>query len=423
MFIDAVRIYIKAGNGGNGAISFRREANVDKGGPDGGDGGKGGSVIFETDRSLNTLIDYQFKSLHKAEDGVSGRNKKLHGRTGHDLILKVPMGTMIYDAEGELLADLVFEGQRYVAAKGGRGGRGNCRFQSQSNKVPRIAENGEPKTEIEVKLELKLLSDVGLVGKPSVGKSSLLAAVSNARPKVAAYHFTTLKPKLGVVKVAEGKSFVISDLPGLIEGAALGHGLGHQFLKHIERTKVIFHVLDIEPDDGNDPYDNYLQIRKELEMFSPDLIHKPEIIVINKMDKFGAEEKFEELKAKFGDTEIFPISLIQKVNITNVLYKAYNVLEEENKKVEVKEFVEDFRLYEFKPEVYYEVHNYGNGYWEITGERIQREFLMTRIDTLEGLKSFSLKMKKIGLEDELIKAGVEEGDIICICDFEFEFSK
>lgn len=329
MFVDQVKIYVKAGNGGDGMVAFRREKFVPNGGPAGGDGGKGADVVFVVDEGLRTLVDFRFKRIFKAEHGEHGMSKSMHGRGAEDLVVKVPQGTIVKDIDtGEIIADLVAHGQRAVIAKAGRGGRGNKRFATPANPAPELSENGEPGQERNVQLELKVLADVGLVGFPSVGKSTLLSVVSAARPKIAAYHFTTIVPNLGMVDAGDGRSFVMADLPGLIEGASQGVGLGHQFLRHIERTRVIVHVIDMSGSEGRVPYEDYMAINNELEQYNLRLMERPQIIVANKMDMPDAEENLNEFKTKIAeDIPVFPISAVTKTGLRELLLAIADKLE------------------------------------------------------------------------------------------------
>ena len=327
-FIDRVKIYVQAGTGGNGTVAFRREAHVPKGGPSGGEGGRGGSVIFVATNSLSTLLDLRYYREYKAQNGEKGHAKKMHGADADDLVIRVPVGTCVYDDDtGNIIADLTKDGQRAVIAKGGRGGRGNARFASSRNPAPKICENGEPGEKFNLRVELKLLADVGLVGFPSVGKSTLLSVVSKARPQIADYHFTTIVPNLGVVQVKDGRSFVMADLPGLIEGASQGKGLGHQFLRHIERCRVIVHIIDMSGSEGRDPYEDYVTINKELGEYEYRLLERPQIIVANKMDGDEAEENLKKFKEKLGDQKVFPIIAPIHEGIDAVLYAVADALE------------------------------------------------------------------------------------------------
>ncbi len=330
MFVDEAVIHVKAGDGGNGCVSFRREKYIPKGGPDGGDGGDGGSVVFVADTGKSTLLDFSGRHHWKAERGESGMGKKMYGKGGEDLVIPVPIGTMVFDqGEGTLLADLTEPGKQVVIARGGKGGRGNWHFKSPTNQAPRYAEPGTEGQERNLRLELKLIADVGLVGKPNAGKSTLLSAVSAARPKVADYPFTTLEPQLGIVELPGYRRIVVADSPGLIEGAQHGAGLGHNFLRHIERTKVIVHLLDLFPMDGSDPAENYRKIRNELEAFSPKLAQKPEIVAANKMDLAIDDEALNHLRQELPDKEIHPISGVSHRGIDTLLDRIWRILSEE----------------------------------------------------------------------------------------------
>src|SRR5690625_2878090 len=328
MFVDQVKIYVRAGDGGNGMVAFRREKFVPYGGPAGGDGGNGGDVVFKVDEGLNTLMDFRYNRHFKANRGVNGMSKGQHGKNADPLIIPVPPGSIIIDEEtNEVIADLTEHGEEQVIAKGGRGGRGNTRFATARNPAPYIAENGEPGEERNIKIELKLIADVGLVGLPSVGKSTLLSVTSAAKPKIADYHFTTLAPNLGVVETKDHRSFVLADLPGLIEGAHEGIGLGHQFLRHVERTRVIIHVIDMASLEGRDPYDDYQTINEELMKYDKDIFNKPHIIAANKMDMPHAEENLEEFKKRIDeDIQIFPISALTKRGLKEMIYTVANIL-------------------------------------------------------------------------------------------------
>jgi GTPase len=330
MFVDEAVIHVKAGDGGNGCVSFRREKFIPKGGPDGGDGGNGGSVVFVADTGKSTLLDFSGRHHWKAERGEAGMGKKMYGKGGQDLVIPVPVGTMVFDQEaGTLLADLAEPGRQVVIARGGKGGRGNWHFKGPTNQTPRYAEPGTEGQERNLRLELKLIADVGLVGKPNAGKSTLLRAVSAARPKVADYPFTTLDPQLGIVELSGYRRIVVADIPGLIEGAQHGAGLGHNFLRHIERTKVIVHLLDLFPNDGSDPAENYRVIRRELEAFSPKLAQKREVIAANKLDLAVDDDALEKLRRELPGKEIFPISGVSRQGLEPLLDKLWRILEEE----------------------------------------------------------------------------------------------
>lgn len=421
-FIDRVKIYVQAGTGGNGTVAFRREAHVPKGGPSGGDGGRGGSVIFVATNSLSTLLDLRYYREYKAQNGEKGHAKKMHGADADDLVIRVPVGTCVYDDDtGNIIADLTKDGQRAVIAKGGRGGRGNARFASSRNPAPKICENGEPGEKFNLRVELKLLADVGLVGFPSVGKSTLLSVVSKARPQIADYHFTTIVPNLGVVQVKDGRSFVMADLPGLIEGASQGKGLGHQFLRHIERCRVIVHIIDMSGSEGRDPYEDYVTINKELGEYEYRLLERPQIIVANKMDGDEAEENLKKFKEKLGDQKVFPIIAPIHEGIDAVLYAVADALETAPDFFNQEEEQESV-LYTYKGEEKpFTIHNKGNGVWEVTGKKVERLVQMASFTTDDGFQRFALQIRNMGIDDALREAGCEDGDTVRLYDFEFEF--
>ena len=421
-FIDRVKIYVQAGTGGNGTVAFRREAHVPKGGPSGGDGGRGGSVIFVATNSLSTLLDLRYYREYKAQNGEKGHAKKMHGADADDLVIRVPVGTCVYDDDtGNIIADLTKDGQRAVIAKGGRGGRGNARFASSRNPAPKICENGEPGEKFNLRVELKLLADVGLVGFPSVGKSTLLSVVSKARPQIADYHFTTIVPNLGVVQVKDGRSFVMADLPGLIEGASQGKGLGHQFLRHIERCCVIVHIIDMSGSEGRDPYEDYVTINKELGEYEYRLLERPQIIVANKMDGDEAEENLKKFKEKLGDQKVFPIIAPIHEGIDAVLYAVADALETAPDFFNQEEEQESV-LYTYKEdEKPFTIHNKGNGVWEVTGKKVERLVQMASFTTDDGFQRFALQIRNMGIDDALREAGCEDGDTVRLYDFEFEF--
>ena len=421
-FIDRVKIYVQAGTGGNGTVAFRREAHVPKGGPSGGDGGRGGSVIFVATNSLSTLLDLRYYREYKAQNGEKGHAKKMHGADADDLVIRVPVGTCVYDDDtGNIIADLTKDGQRAVIAKGGRGGRGNARFASSRNPAPKICENGEPGEKFNLRVELKLLADVGLVGFPSVGKSTLLSVVSKARPQIADYHFTTIVPNLGVVQVKDGRSFVMADLPGLIEGASQGKGLGHQFLRHIERCRVIVHIIDMSGSEGRNPYEDYVTINKELGEYEYRLLERPQIIVANKMDGDEAEENLKKFKDKLGDQKVFPIIAPIHEGIDAVLYAVADALETAPDFFNQEEEQESV-LYTYKEEEKpFTIHNKGNGVWEVTGKKVERLVQMASFTTDDGFQRFALQIRNMGIDDALREAGCEDGDTVRLYDFEFEF--
>lgn len=424
-FIDKVKIYVEAGKGGDGVVAFRREAHVPKGGPSGGDGGKGGSIIFEATTSLSTLLDFRYHRKYKARNGSNGMAKKMHGADASDMILKVPVGTVIYDEDtGKILADLTEDGQRAVIAKGGRGGRGNTRFATSRNPAPTICEHGEPGVKYNLTCELKLLADVGLVGFPSVGKSTFLSVVTRAKPEIADYHFTTIVPNLGVVQAKDGRSFVMADLPGLIEGASQGKGLGHQFLRHIERCRVIVHVIDMGGTEGRDPYEDYLAINKELGEYKYRLLERPQIIVANKMDEPAAEENLKRFKEQLqDDIPVFPVIALIQEGVDMPLYAIADLLEKTPSFATEEEEIENSVLYTYEgtDEIGFEIMNEGNGVWEVSGEKVERIASMASLNSDDGVKRFAIRMRNIGLDDALRVAGVQPGDTVRILDFEFEF--
>lgn len=424
MFVDQVKVYVKAGEGGDGMVAFRREKFVPDGGPAGGDGGDGGDVIFEVDEGLRTLMDFRYQRHFKAKNGENGKPKNQHGKDAEPLIVKVPPGTTVFDEEtNELIADLTKHGERAIIAKGGRGGRGNTRFKTARNPAPEISEKGEPTEEKEVRIELKLLADVGLVGFPSVGKSTLLSVVSAAKPKIADYHFTTLKPNLGVVHLEDGRSFVMADLPGLIEGAHAGAGLGHQFLRHIERTRVIVHVIDMSAMEGRDPYDDYEKINEELRQYNLRLLERPQVIVANKMDMPGAEEHLQSFKEKMTeDVPIYPISALTKKGIKEMLFKVSELLEE-TPPFPLYEEEEELRVvyrHEKKEEPFVITRD-DDGAFVISGKEIEKMFQMTDFTRDESVRRFARKMRHMGVDDALREKGAQDGDTVRILDFEFEF--
>lgn len=420
MFVDYVTIYVKAGDGGDGMIAFRREKYVPKGGPAGGDGGKGGDIIFEVDEGLNTLMDFRYNRHLKAERGQNGMSKGKHGKDAEPLIVPVPPGTSVYDNEtGELIADLVEHGQRAVIAKGGKGGRGNIRFATSRNPAPHIAEKGEPGEEKEVRLELKLIADVGLVGFPSVGKSTILSVTTSAKPKIADYHFTTLAPNLGVVETEDHRSFVMADLPGLIEGAHEGVGLGHQFLRHVERTRLIVHVIDMAALEGRDPYDDYVKINRELKEYDEALSKRPQIIVANKMDMPGAEENLRRFKEKLNDeTPIYPISALTKKGLRELLFAIADKLEEIPKEPLAEKPIV---IKHHKEEPPFQIKRADDGAFVLYGEKIERLLKMTDFSTDEGAQRFARQLRRMGVDDALRERGAVDGSIVRILDYEFEF--
>lgn len=433
MFLDQVTIDVKAGKGGDGMVAFRREKYVPDGGPAGGDGGRGGDVIFVVDEGLRTLLDFRYNRHFKAKPGENGMNKSMHGRGAEDLYVKVPAGTTVKDANtGVILGDLIEKGQTLVVAKGGRGGRGNIRFATPKNPAPEVAENGEPGQERKLEMELKVLADVGLVGFPSVGKSTLLSVVSAAKPKIGAYHFTTLVPNLGMVNVNDGGSFVAADLPGLIEGASQGVGLGTQFLRHIERTRVIWHVIDMSGMEGRDPYDDYVAINKELETYNLRLMERPQIVVANKMDMPEAEENLRKFKEKLYEgleefdekIPVFAISGMTRQGIQPLLSTTEKLLEvtPEFPLYEMEEEAPDSILYKYQEEpLLFTVSRDDDATWVIGGEKIEKLFQMTNMQHDESIRRFSRQLRSFGVDEELRRRGAKDGDLVRINDFVFEF--
>ena len=432
MFLDEVKIFVRSGDGGNGLVAFRREKYVPKGGPAGGDGGRGANVVFIVDEGLRTFMDYRYQKKFVAPNGENGMSKGMHGRKSKDLYLKVPPGTVIRDTDtGEVLADLVEHEQEVIVARGGRGGRGNCRFATPSNPAPEIAENGEPGEERNLTLELKLMADVGLVGFPSVGKSTLLSITSKAKPKIADYHFTTLAPNLGVVETKDHRSFVMADLPGLIEGASQGVGLGHQFLRHIERTKVIVHVIDMSATDGRDPYEDYKIINAELGEYNMRLLERPQVVVANKMDIPVASENLVEFKKRLAedgeDVDIVEISAFTRNNIDNLLYKISDILDntDPNMLYELdteEESMENRVIYKHKPkDETFKITRDDTGAYVVSGPGIERAFLMTDFNRDASVRRFAQQMRSMGVDDALRERGCKNGDTVKILKGEFEF--
>ena len=423
MFVDEVTLDLIAGSGGNGCMAFRREKYVEMGGPFGGNGGKGADIVFVVDEGLSTLLDLRYKKLIRGDNGENGMGKGMHGKNATDVVIRVPQGSVITDCDTDLvIADLTKKDDRVVVVHGGRGGRGNIALATRSNPAPSVSENGEPGEMRRIKIELKLLADVGLVGMPSVGKSTLISRVSAARPKIAAYHFTTLKPNLGVVRASGGRSFVIADLPGLIEGASLGEGLGDQFLKHIERTRVIAHVIDMSGFEGRDPYDDFVIINKELNDFNSKIMDKPMIVIANKMDVSGAIDNLEKFKSKV-DIPIYPISAMMDDNIDAVMNALADILDTiEKQPLYEEEKFESHVLYKFEEEVPFTITRDGDS-WVIRGDKVEKLLKMTRFNTDESVLRFSNKLKRMGVDDKLRELGAQEGDNVRILDFEFDYKE
>ena len=421
MFIDEVVMEVTAGRGGDGCMAFLREKFVPMGGPNGGNGGKGADIIFKADEGLKTLVDLRYLKTVKGDSGLNGEGKNKNGKFAEDKIIKVPVGTTIKDYDSNLvIADLTKHGEEVIVAYGGKGGRGNVTLATRNNPCPSFAERGEPGEVRKIKVELRMLADVGLVGMPSVGKSTLLSMITNANPKIASYHFTTLSPNLGVVTTKDRYNYVIADLPGLIEGASTGTGLGHKFLKHIERTKIIAHIIDMSASEGRDPYEDYLVIRKELEEFSPKLLNKQEIIIANKMDLPSAKENLNLFKQKINK-EAYEISALNNQNLDTII----NVLADlvKNTKSEVlfdEDIQESHVLYKFKKEKPFTIIKENEHTYIIKGEQVEKIFKMINFNTEEAIQRFAKKLRNMGVDEELERLGVEEGDIIRILDYEFE---
>lgn len=420
MFVDYAKIYLKGGDGGNGIVAFRREKYVPMGGPSGGDGGRGGNVIFVADEGLSTLMDFKYHKHFKAKRGAHGQGKNMHGAGGEDLVIRVPVGTVIFDDDNDaVIADLTQADQEVIVARGGRGGRGNARFSTSANRAPSISENGEPGQERWVRLELKLLADVGLVGFPNAGKSTLISVISAAKPKIADYPFTTLVPNLGVVQTRSHDSFVVADIPGLIEGAHQGTGLGHDFLRHVERTRVLLFVLDTAQTEGRDCLEDYDVLRRELEAFNPDLASRPFLIVANKMDLPVAAANLPRLQDKFGET-VLPISAATGQGIETLVDRTWNLLAQvPRQEVLVGEAEVVRRFEEEEPFTIEKI----DGVYEVTGKRIEKLVAMTNFGTDDGLQRFQYTIEKMGLEKALKDMGVKEGDTVRIKDLEFDYSE
>ena len=423
MFTDYVKIIAKAGNGGNGAISFRREKYVAAGGPDGGDGGNGGNVYFEVDPDSNTLIDFRYNKKFKAENGKNGEGAHKYGKSGDDLYIKVPIGTIIRDAKtNKVLADLSHKGQRELILVGGRGGKGNSHFATSTRQAPRFAQDGENGEEKELILELKLLADVGLIGFPNVGKSTFLSMTTSATPKIADYHFTTLEPNLGVVKTDYGDSFVIADIPGIIEGASQGTGLGIQFLRHIERTRLLLHVIDVSGSEGRNPVDDFYKINAELAKYSEKLSKRKQIIVANKIDIMQDENLYRELEkiAKENNMEIFKVSAVTKQGISELIKYISQIL----KTLPKEDLIEiiDKKVYILEDEEDYKIEK-ENGVFVIKGEAVERVMRRVNIADNESLYYFQKNLEDLGVNQKLKEMGIKEGDIVKINDYELEWEE
>lgn len=424
MFIDRARVFIKAGDGGNGAISFHREKYVAAGGPDGGDGGRGGNVIFYVDEGQRTLIDFRYKKKFIANPGDNGGAANCTGKSADDILIRVPQGTLVIDeASGRIIADLVKPGQREVIAKGGRGGAGNQHFATSTRQVPNFAKNGDPGEELWVKLELKLIADVGLVGYPNVGKSTILSMVSAAKPKIADYHFTTLEPNLGVVTIDNVQSFVLADIPGLIQGAHEGVGLGHEFLRHVERTRLLIHVVDVSGSEDRDPIEDFEKINEELKLYNPIIAQRPQIVAANKTDLPDSEVYLEDFKKAMAERgyDVFEISAATNNGLKELMYHVANKLKEIPENIIIPEKNEEvvYRAVEEKP---YEINNI-DGVYVIEGPWIRKLAGSVNFDDHESLQYFQRTIKKKGLVEELEAMGIQEGDTVRIYDIEFDYER
>ena len=427
MFTDSAKVYIRSGNGGNGHVSFRRELYVPNGGPDGGDGGRGGDIIFEVDDGLNTLVDFRHVRKYAAENGEEGGKRRCHGADGKDLIVRVPEGTVVKDLEtGKVITDMSGENRREVILKGGKGGLGNMHFATATMQVPKYAQPGQPGQELWVQLELKVIADVGLVGFPNVGKSTLLSRVSNARPKIANYHFTTLNPHLGVVNLGDGNSFVMADIPGLIEGASEGAGLGHEFLRHIERTKVLLHVVDAASVEGRDPIEDVHAIMDELSAYNPELLKLPQAIAANKLDAVYVEgaDPLADLKKEFEPMGIpvFGISAVSGEGVNDLLYYLYDVIRKTDRTPKI--FEKEFEIeYVGDRSLPYTVEKDEEGIYVVEGPRIEKMLGYTNLDSEKGFDFFQKFLKQSGILADLEKAGIQEGDTVRMYGLVFDYYK
>lgn len=421
MFVDEVVVKLIAGKGGDGCTSFRREKFIAMGGPNGGNGGRGANIIFKVDKSLKTLIDLKMKKIIKGDKGVNGKGSDQNGANAEDIIIKVPEGTVVTEKNtGKLICDLIKDNEEFIVAHGGRGGKGNKAFATHDNPAPKMSELGAPGEEIEIKCELKVLADVGLVGLPSVGKSTLLSVISNATPKIAAYHFTTLSPNLGVVKVYDD-SFVMADLPGLIEGASEGVGLGIKFLKHAERTKVIAHVIDMSGTEYN-PIESYETIINEIKKYDENMLKRPSIIIASKMDIENSKENLAKFQKKYPNLKIYPISSIYNEGIKELITDLNKLVKENADKNFYEELNETHTLYKYENKKPFKIYK-DNNIWVIEGKEIEDLFLMTRFNEDESVLRFARKLKKLGVEDELEKLGAKRGEEVKILDYIFNFKE
>ncbi len=423
MFVDEVEIKVEAGDGGDGCTAFRREKYIEMGGPYGGNGGHGADIVFKVDEGLHTLLDLRYQKIIKGAKGENGRGKNQHGKGAEPLIVKVPQGTVVTDLDtGLIIADLSKKNQQEIIAKGGRGGRGNTAFKTQTNTAPDYSERGEEGERKTLKIEVKMLADVGLVGLPSVGKSTIISMISRSKPKIAAYHFTTLVPNLGVTKASDGRSFVVADLPGLIEGASQGEGLGDKFLRHIERTRVIAHVIDMSGSEMRDPYEDYLLINNELKEFDPKLLEKPQIIIANKMDLPTSKENLQKFKEKVN-CEIYEVSAATNKGLQKVVDRLADLLDTlpVNPLYDESQ-IESHVLYKFKKETPFTISR-EDDIWVISGKEVERIFKMTKFSSEEAIYRFAKKLRRMGIDDKLEELGAEEGDQVRILDFYFDYRK
>ncbi|AMC93311.1 GTPase CgtA [Erysipelothrix larvae] len=423
MFVDRVKIKVIAGNGGNGMSSFRREPFVPLGGPYGGDGGKGGDIVLVGDSNKTTLLDFRYHRIVKADRGQNGKNKRMHGRGADDIVIPVPLGTIVKDIEKDIVvADIVRQGQRVVVANGGRGGRGNARFKTHKDPAPTYAEKGLIGETKELVLELKLLADVGLVGFPSVGKSTLLSVVTRAKPEIADYHFTTLSPNLGIASSNDGRSFVIADLPGLIEDAHQGKGLGHVFLRHIERCRVLCHVVDMGAEDGRDPVEDFKVINNELLQYSEDILERPMVVVANKMDLDPAKANLKRFKEAYPEVEVFEMITVVGEGKDALLYRLADLLDENRQEKEIEQAETVVFKYE-APKPKFEVVPLNPGLWEVTGEKIDKLFDQFDVQEEDEAIQFGMAMKRLGVDQALRDAGCKHGDTVILGDIQFEFDE
>jgi len=422
--LDTAKIYVKGGKGGDGCISFRREKHIPRGGPNGGDGGNGGSIVLQATKEMTTLIDLRYRPHQTADDGQHGMGKLRNGGSAEDRVVRVPVGTVVrIHNTDEIISDLETAGQSFIAAQGGIGGRGNAHFRSSIFQTPRVAEKGEPGEERTIDLEVKLIADVGLVGFPNAGKSTLLSRTSAAKPKIAAYPFTTLTPNLGVVRIAEDKNFLLADIPGLIDGAHTGSGLGHDFLRHIERTKILIHVIDASASDGRDPIEDFEQINRELSLYNKRLARIPQLVALNKTDLPFAQDYLQKVLSYFGKRKVYEISALTGQGVNALITSTYRLLQRINKEIQQKNsqqtpmVISESRLKE-KIKV-----TQGKNYFSVEGKAVRRAALMTDFGNEQAIVMFYRKLKKMGVINVLIKAGIQEGDTVQIDEFEFTFDQ